>query len=282
MRSLVRRGWHVFADMARRIDYDHIADTYDRRYQANDYSGVEAALMAFVGEPAGQHVLEVGCGTGHWLRRLSEAGIRATGLDASAPMLAYAKTKAPGAALAQGSAERLPWASASFDRVFCINAFHHFPNKIAFLVEALRVLRPGGLMMTVGLDPHAGVDRWYIYDYFDDVLEIDRGRYPASSQIREWMRAAGFADSVTREIQHLPVRVAARAALEQGRLEKSATSQLGVLTDEEYRRGVDRIREAVESAEVRGESVYLTADLRLYATVGEAPPRLEDSGRQGE
>src|SRR5439155_905726 len=50
-----------------------------------------------------------------------------------------------------------------------------------------------GLMMTVGLDPHAGVDQWYIYEYFDNVLEIDRRRYPASSQIREWMRAAGFA-----------------------------------------------------------------------------------------
>ena len=96
-----------------------------------------------------------------------------TGLDASAQMLAYAKTQAPRAALAQGSAERLPWANESFDRVFCINAFHHFQDKVAFLTEAMRVLRPGGLMMTVGLDPHTGVDRWYIYEYFDNVLEID-------------------------------------------------------------------------------------------------------------
>ena len=36
--------------MARRVDYDRIARTYDRRYQQNDYSGVEAALIAFVGE----------------------------------------------------------------------------------------------------------------------------------------------------------------------------------------------------------------------------------------
>ena len=260
--------------MARRVDYDHIATTYDRRYLVNDYSGVEAALIAFVGEPVGQRVLEVGCGTGHWLRCLGDAGIRATGLDPSAQMLAHAKTRAPRATLAQGSAERLPWASASFDRVFCINAFHHFPDKIGFLLEALRVLRTGGLMMTVGLDPHTGVDRWYIYDYFDEVLEIDRRRYPASSQIREWMQAAGFAGCGTREIQHLPVRFGARAALEQGRLEKSATSQLSVLTDEEYRRGVDRIREAVESAEGRGESLHLSADLHLYATFGEASPRV--------
>jgi ubiquinone/menaquinone biosynthesis C-methylase UbiE len=261
--------------MARRVDYDHIAKTYDRRYQENDYSGVEAALTAFVGEHLDQRVLEVGCGTGHWLRSFRGTGLRVTGLDASAQMLAYAKTQAPRAALAQGTAERLPLASETFDRVFCINAFHHFQDKVAFLIEAMRVLRPGGLMMTVGLDPHAGVDQWYIYEYFDNVLEIDRRRYPASSQIREWMQASGFADCVTREIQHLPVRLGARAALEQGRLEKSVTSQLSVLTDEEHRQGVDRIREAVKSAEARGESLDLTADLRLYATFGAAPSRVK-------
>ena len=230
--------------------------------------------MAFVGEQLDQRVLEVGCGTGHWLRSIGDRGIRVTGLDASAQMLSYAKARAPAAVLAQGSAERLPWASESFDRVFCINAFHHFQDKIAFLMEAVRVLRPGGLMMTVGLDPHAGVDRWYIYDYFDTALESDRRRYPAAGQIREWMRAAGLAGCVTREIQHLPVRLDARAALAQGRFEKSATSQLGVLTDEEYRQGVDRIREAVESAEAQGESLSLCADLRLYGTFGAVPSRV--------
>jgi SAM-dependent methyltransferase len=259
--------------MARSVDYDHIAKTYDRRYQQNDYSGVEGALSAFIGEYFDQRVLEVGCGTGHWLRSLGSGGIRVMGLDASAQMLAYAKTQAPGARLAQGSAERLPWTNESFDRVFCINAFHHFHDKVAFLAEAMRVLRPGGRMMTVGLDPHAGVDRWYIYEYFDSVLEIDRRRYPASGQIREWMRAAGFVDCVTREIQHLPVRLGARTALEQGRLDKTVTSQLGVLTDKEYRRGVDRVREAVESAEAQGQSLYLSADLRLYATFGAVPSR---------
>jgi hypothetical protein len=34
--------------MARSVNYDHIVTAYDRRYQQNDYSGVEAALIAFV------------------------------------------------------------------------------------------------------------------------------------------------------------------------------------------------------------------------------------------
>ena len=252
------------------LDYDSIAAHYDRRYLENDYSGVENALMVFLGPDLTGRVLEVGCGTGHWLGLL-DSGIRAAGVDASGNMLTYARAQAPRAALAHGRAEHLPWANEAFERVFCINALHHFEDKIRFLAEARRVLVPGGHMMTVGLDPHTGVDRWYIYEYFEPVLAIDKRRYPAASQIRDWMHALQFTGVRTSEVQHLPVRLPARAALEQGRLDKGGKSQLAVLTDEEYQRGVDRIRRALESAEARGESLHLSADLRLYATFGSVP-----------
>lgn len=46
------------------VSYDSIAQTYERRYQHNQYDGVERELLRFVGsEPTA--VLEVGCGTGH-------------------------------------------------------------------------------------------------------------------------------------------------------------------------------------------------------------------------
>jgi ubiquinone/menaquinone biosynthesis C-methylase UbiE len=252
-------------------NYDSIAKTYDRRYLENDYSGVEEALMAFVGQDLPGRVLEVGCGTGHWLRLLDENRICVAGVDASKNMLTYARAQAPGAPLVQGKAEHLPWAEAAFDRIFCINAFHHFEDRVGFLADARRVLGPGGQMMTVGLDPHTGVDRWYIYEYFEPALEIDKRRYPASHQIRHWMCALQFTNVHTREVQHLPVQLSARAAIERGRLDKGVTSQLAVLTEEEYQRGVAKIRRALESAEAQGDSLYLRADLRLYATFGSAP-----------
>ena len=250
------------------VDYDTIADAYDRRYLRNDYSGVESALTAFVGHDLDVRVLEVGCGTGHWLQLLVERGIHVAGLDASIGMLARGRARCP---LVHGLAEHLPWRSASFDRVFCVNAFHHFQNKAAFVAEARRVLRPGGQMMTIGLDPHTGIDHWYVYEYFEPALLTDKRRYLASNQIRDLMHAAGFIDCATFEVQHLPVQLLARPAIEQGRLEKAATSQLSLLTDEQYDHGIDRIRTAIESAEARGEALYLTADLRLYATVGSVP-----------
>ena len=250
------------------VDYDAIASSYGRRYVQNDYSGVEEAVVAFVGNDVHGRVLEVGCGTGHWLLLIAGRGSRVVGLDASRNMLTHARSRAPGVTLVHGVAEQLPLASAVFGRLFYVNAFHHVRDKRRALAEARRVLRAGGQIMIVGLDPHAGVDRWYIYEYFGPVLEIDRRRYPASSQIRQWMEALQFANVHTREVQHLPLRLSAEAAFAQGRLEKDATSQLSVLTDEEYHQGVSRIREAVKSAEVRGETLYLSADLRLYATFG--------------
>jgi ubiquinone/menaquinone biosynthesis C-methylase UbiE len=253
-----------------RLDYDTVADAYDRRYLRNDYSGVENAVTALVASNRDVRVLEVGCGTGHWLRVLADRSIRVAGLDASIRMLAHAQAHAH-CPVVLGVAEQLPWARASFDRVFCVNALHHFQNKDRFLAEARRVVRPGGQLMTVGLDPHTGIDQWYVYEYFDRTLETDKRRYLASSQIRDWMHVAGFVDCETREVQHVPARLLARTALEQGRLEKTATSQLSVLTDEQYEQGIDRIRTDMAAADARGDSLYLTADLRLYATLGSVP-----------
>jgi ubiquinone/menaquinone biosynthesis C-methylase UbiE len=256
------------------VEYDTIATTYDRRYLDNDYSGVENALVAFVGQNLNGRALEVGCGTGHWLRFLGAKGIPVAGLDASTRMLACAHAQDHRTALVRGLAEHLPWADESFDRLFCVNALHHFRDKQRFLVEALRVLRRGGQFMTIGLDPHTGLDQWHIYEYFEPVLEIDRRRYSPTGQIRERMNAVEFVDCVTREVQHLQVRLSARAAIEQGRLDRGATSQLALLTEDQYQQGIDRIRKGIESAEARDDSLYLTADLRLYATFASVPSKL--------
>lgn len=260
-------NWHV--------DYDSIARTYDRRYERNQYAGVQHALLEFVRSNLELEVLEVGCGTGHWLEILNVHGMQLTGLDASAQMLARAKARLPGIKFIRGRAERLPWPAESFDMVFCVNALHHFADKLAFLAEARRILRPGGMMLTVGLDPHSGVDHWYIYDYFERSAEIDKQRYLASSSIRESMKMVGFQDCETQEVEHLIARIPASEAVKRGQLDKTSTSQLGVLTDEEYQRGIMRIGEEIERAENRGRTLFLTTNLRLYGTSGSVKRTLQ-------
>ena len=250
------------------VDYDQIAATYNKRYERNQYAQVEQALLQFVRGQEGLKILEVGCGTGHWLDVLHTDGHSVVGLDLSAQMLNQANSLVPDVALIRGRAEHLPFPAETFDRVFCINALHHFTDKPAFLREVQRLLCPGGRMMSVGLDPHTGMDQWYVYDYFPESIEIDKQRYPTASSLREWMREVGFEASTTREVEHWNIRLPAREILKQGRLEKTATSQLSVLTDEQYQRGMQRINADIEHAEEKGEILLLTSDLRLYETTG--------------
>src|SRR5262249_35149995 len=147
--------------------YDEIAEGYDRRYRHFDYREIEEALTAFLdGGPASdvprvaKSVLEVGCGTGHWLAFLSGRRCRAVGLDLSHQMIARAKGS--GAGLVRGRAETLPFADESFDRVICVHALHHFQDREYFFGEARRVLKTGGGFINIGLDPHADRDTWWI------------------------------------------------------------------------------------------------------------------------
>jgi ubiquinone/menaquinone biosynthesis C-methylase UbiE len=75
------------------VDYDAVSTDYDQRYDRDGHAGVADALTTFVDTGAGG-VLEVGCGTGHWLAWLAERGAdRLAGIDASADMLAKAAAK---------------------------------------------------------------------------------------------------------------------------------------------------------------------------------------------
>jgi ubiquinone/menaquinone biosynthesis C-methylase UbiE len=261
--------------MVKRVDYDAVASRYDARYEQQDFTGVQRAVVAFAAAPSAA-VLEVGCGTGHWLATLLGFQVATVvGVDSSFRMLERACATAPRALLARASAEALPWRDASFDRVLCVNALHHFPDPQGFLAEARRVLRSGGGLLTIGLDPHTGGDRWWVYDYFPSALAADRARYLPAGKIRQLMQEAGFLDCETREAQHIPAALPTRVAAARGLLDRRSTSQLMVISDGEYEAGVERIRMAQPRA---GEQEpMLRADLRLYATSGWVPPGVSES-----
>jgi SAM-dependent methyltransferase len=254
------------------VNYDAIARRYDRRYERNDYGGVEAALVDFVGDDPTRSILEVGCGTGHWLGRLARRGFDTmAGVDPSSEMLAVAATKVGAADLRQGRAESLPWPDAAFDRVLCVNSLHHFDDQPRFVAEARRVLRQGGGLITFGIDPHTGTDHWAVYDHFDGTLEADRRRYPPAATIRELLSTAGFTGVRTFVAEHTRTRIPARTALAAGYLDRAAASQLTLLSDAAYRQGIARIARHAAEAERQGETFTLRADMRLYATVAWVP-----------
>jgi ubiquinone/menaquinone biosynthesis C-methylase UbiE len=253
-------------------DYDRIADRFDTRYRLYAYDGVRETLLNFLG-PQASAVLEVGCGTGHWLAAVdarlqpsrSETRSIFAGVDPSAPMLARARGAAPNARLVRARAEALPWRDATFDRIFCVNAVHHVADRNRFFAEARRVLKPGGGLLTIGKDPHTDRDEWWVYDYFEETRAIDRERFARVRTLRGEMALAGFAWTESMEADHIELVQSAAEALANGVVDASFTSQLTVLSDQEFSRGSERLRLANAAA---GGELQLVADFRLYATIG--------------
>ncbi len=246
------------------LDYDPIAPSYSQRYAVSDLPGVARLLRGLL--PAGDAVraLEAGCGAGRWLAELRP---RVVGLDHSAGMLRQAQ--AVGQPLARGDAVALPFASASFDLVFCVNALHHFGRPQAFVAEAWRVLRPGGTVAVVGMDPHAGRDRWYVYDYFPGTRAADRARFPSAGTLLDWLAAAGFARATWQVAEHEAGRFLGRAVLDDYFLNHDSTSQLALLSAADYAAGRARVESAVAAAEARGEPITFESDLWLYAVTAQ-------------
>ena len=96
---------------------------------------------------AGISLLDVGCGSGTFLRLAADRGAEVTALDASPGLAAHARTRVPGARIEIGDSQFLPFDDASFDVVTGINSFQYAADPRAALAEAHRVLRDGGRLL---------------------------------------------------------------------------------------------------------------------------------------
>ncbi|MBK8228021.1 MAG: class I SAM-dependent methyltransferase [Flavobacteriales bacterium] len=105
----------------------------------------------------GMSVLEIGFGNGLFFGDLARRAkaLRLHGLDFSKDMVEQATERnaeliASGVlSLAHGPSDRMPFADASFDRVFCINVVYFWDDPGVHLREVRRVLKPGGTFTAV-------------------------------------------------------------------------------------------------------------------------------------
>jgi ubiquinone/menaquinone biosynthesis C-methylase UbiE len=104
------------------------------------------------------HALDLGCGGGHVAYAMAPHAKKVTASDLSAEMLAAVAATAKSRGLGnidtvQTSAEKLPFADATFDMLGCRYSAHHWQDVDAGFREARRVLKPGAT--AVFIDVHA-------------------------------------------------------------------------------------------------------------------------------
>ena len=90
----------------------------------------------------GARALDVGCGVGQVVAKLTEAGFEAYGVDVSEPNIARAKQFTDHCQLYDG--RQLPFPDRHFASAGALNVLEHVEEPEAFIAELVRVVEPGG------------------------------------------------------------------------------------------------------------------------------------------
>jgi ArsR family transcriptional regulator len=160
---------------------------------------VEAAILEALG-PGGPYelLLDLGTGTGRILELAASRARRLIGIDTNREMLKCARVRLDNAELVNCSVRladiyNLPFPDQSAGAVIIHQVLHFLDNPNAALIEAARVLQPGGRLVLVDFAPHN--------------LEFLRQEHAhmrlgfAASEIAAWLEECGLTSSVYKELQ---------------------------------------------------------------------------------
>ncbi len=148
-----------------RAAYRRWAGVYDRVFGGVSAFGRRRAVEA-VNTLPGKRVLEVGVGTGLALPHYSAAK-RITGIDLSAEMLVFARSRVKAErlanveALVEVDAEATGFEDGSFDIAVAMFVASVVPNPRRLLAEMRRVVRPGGRLLFVNHFAAERGPRWW-------------------------------------------------------------------------------------------------------------------------
>src|SRR5262249_55550263 len=120
---------------------------------------VEAAMLRIAGTDSVGTYLDLGTGTGRVLKLFAPLACNAIGIDSSREMLAVARAHLDPARtrsiqVRHGDIYALPFANPSADFITIHQVLHYLDEPGRALIEAARVLSPGGRVMIVDFAPH--------------------------------------------------------------------------------------------------------------------------------
>jgi len=118
---------------------------------------VEATFLSMLGETTYDTIVDLGTGTGRMLELMGTRAKHLWGIDQSRDMLAIARAKLEAnknAQVRQGDIYALPFADKTADLISIHQVLHFLDDPQRALLEARRIMKPGGKMIVVDFAPH--------------------------------------------------------------------------------------------------------------------------------
>ncbi|HEY7330830.1 MAG TPA: methyltransferase domain-containing protein [Gemmataceae bacterium] len=148
-----------FTDVDRTNDPDYFIRFLDEANADESFQAYKQHSFTLLDFQPGQHVLDVGCGTGEDARAMAQCvapGGRVVAVDGSQNMIDTAQKRAAGCSLPVefhvADAHHLPFADDSFDASRADRIFMHLESPGQALRELLRVTRPDGQVLVYEVD----------------------------------------------------------------------------------------------------------------------------------
>jgi len=168
---------------------------------APGFAETEDALLAPLVPLTAEPALEIGCGEGNNLMRLTSY-TRWIGIDLHLPKVGFAARNVPGARFAVADAIALPFRAASFQTVFVRDLLHHMADPAPVLAEVMRVLAPGGRFLLI--EPNASNPIVLLQTYLVPAERL--GRRSGPSHIERLLRGLPLTGVEMRAVEPLPLR----------------------------------------------------------------------------
>jgi SAM-dependent methyltransferase len=184
-------------------------DKYDR-FMGRYSRELAPRLIEFAGVEPAMAVVDVGCGPGPLTERLVErvGADKVAAADPSAPFVAAASERAPGADVRQAAAEELPWEDDRFDAALSQLVVNFMRDADAGVSEMRRVVRADGVVAACTWS--YADDMQMLRSFWDAARRLDSGapdegstmRYRSVEELDQLWRRVGLTDV---ETAHLSV-----------------------------------------------------------------------------
>lgn len=231
------------------IDYDKIADEYAQHRRASALAVDE--LLEQRSLTSDSRILELGCGTGNHVAALVDAAsCEGWGIEPSAGMIQYASS-GDNLRLVRGLSQFLPFAESRFDLLFSVNVIHNIVDTVTYFDEALRVLRPGGLICTVTDSLEMIERRRPLSKYWPETIPIEMKRYHDVASLLRQMNDVGFGKAHAREISR-PYEIADITPFRE-----KVFSCLRLISDDLYQDGLKRMEDDLKARPIEALTEYV-------------------------